>query len=89
MCLPLIMWCCAQGRTVVRLKGGCPSVFSRVASELAALRQAGVETEMVPGISSALAAPVLAGGAREGAAAWQACGACMCTVPANAEMGQQ
>ena len=52
-----------QGRDVVRLKGGCPSTFSRVGSELKALSAAGVPHEMVPGVSSALAAPVLAGAA--------------------------
>ena len=46
---------------MVRLKGGCVSVFSRVSSELAALRAAGVEVELVPGVSSVLAAPLLAG----------------------------
>lgn len=46
---------------MVRLKGGCPSTFSRVASELRALTAAGIQHEMVPGVSSALAAPVLAG----------------------------
>jgi uroporphyrinogen III methyltransferase/synthase len=49
------------GRRVVRLKGGCPSVFSRVASEARALANAGVPFELVPGVSSALAAPLLAG----------------------------
>ncbi|KXZ42698.1 hypothetical protein GPECTOR_124g498 [Gonium pectorale] len=52
---------CLRGRRVVRLKGGCPSVFSRGASETAALRAAGVEYELVPGVSSALAAPLFAG----------------------------
>ena len=47
---------------MVRLKGGCPSVFSRSSSELGALAAAGVQAELVPGISSALAAPLFAGG---------------------------
>lgn len=51
----------AQGKAVVRLKGGCPSTFSRVSSEAAALAAAGLAYEMVPGVSSATAAPVLAG----------------------------
>jgi siroheme synthase len=51
----------AQGKSVVRLKGGCPSTFSRVGSEAAALAAAGLAYEMVPGVSSATAAPVLAG----------------------------
>jgi uroporphyrinogen III methyltransferase/synthase len=50
-----------QGKQVVRLKGGCPSVFSRGSSEIAALTQAGITLELVPGVSSALAAPLLAG----------------------------
>jgi hypothetical protein len=53
-----------QGLRVVRLKGGCPSVFSRVSSELTALAAAGCECDIVPGVSSALAAPLLAGGRR-------------------------
>lgn len=52
---------CAAGRSVARLKGGCPSVFSRVHSELAALAAAGIEFELVPGVSTALAAPLMAG----------------------------
>ncbi|PNH09589.1 Uroporphyrinogen-III C-methyltransferase [Tetrabaena socialis] len=51
----------SQGLRVVRLKGGCPSVFSRLASEIAALSAAGVPFELVPGISSALSAPLFAG----------------------------
>ena len=46
---------------MVRLKGGCPSVFSRGSSEIAALTRAGIPLELVPGVSSALAAPLLAG----------------------------
>ena len=49
------------GRRVVLLKGGCPSVFSRVSSEARALAAAGVAFDMLPGVSSALAAPLLAG----------------------------
>uniref|UniRef100_A0A7S3QRL3 uroporphyrinogen-III C-methyltransferase n=1 Tax=Dunaliella tertiolecta TaxID=3047 RepID=A0A7S3QRL3_DUNTE len=52
---------CSQGRNVIRLKGGCPSVFSRVSSEMTALTAAGCPYEFVPGISSALAAPLMAG----------------------------
>ena len=50
-----------QGKQVVRLKGGCPSVFSRCSSELHALAAAGCAAELVPGVSSALAAPLFAG----------------------------
>ena len=49
------------GRRVVRLKGGDPFVFGRGGEEAEALRLAGVEVEIVPGVSSAFAAPAAAG----------------------------
>lgn len=51
----------ALGKHVVRLKGGDPYVFGRGGEEVAALVTAGISVEVVPGISSALAAPASAG----------------------------
>lgn len=49
------------GRNVVRLKGGDPLVFARGGEEAAALAEAGVDFEIIPGITSAFAAPAYAG----------------------------
>ncbi|MED4788888.1 uroporphyrinogen-III C-methyltransferase [Bacillus atrophaeus] len=51
----------SEGLTVVRLKGGDPSVFGRVGEEAEALHQHGIRYEMVPGITSGIAAPLYAG----------------------------
>ncbi len=50
-----------QGNLVVRLKGGDPSIFGRVGEEAEACRKEGIPFEIVPGITSGVAAPLYAG----------------------------
>lgn len=50
-----------EGWKVVRLKSGDPLVFGRAGEEMEALRQAGVEYEVVPGVTAAFAAAAQAG----------------------------
>ncbi len=52
---------CQKGKKIVRLKSGDPFIFGRSSSEIQALIAANCPFEIVPGISSALAAPLLAG----------------------------
>ncbi len=50
-----------QGHTVARLKGGDPLLFGRGGEEMLVLRAAGIDTEIIPGITSGIAAPACIG----------------------------
>mgnify|MGYP001799713278 FL=1 len=57
----LLVRLCQEGKQVVRLKAGDPFIFGRAAAEIQALQAADCTFEVVPGLSSALVAPLLAG----------------------------
>src|SRR5947208_7141349 len=57
----LLVSAAVSHETVVRLKGGDPLIFGRAGEEIEALREAGVDFEVVPGISAAFGAAAAAG----------------------------
>ena len=57
----LLVKYCQQGKLVIRLKSGDPFIFGRCILEIQALKNANCDFEAIPGISSALAAPLFAG----------------------------
>jgi len=57
----LLVLYASENRIVARLKGGDPFVFGRGAEELAALEAAGIEVEIIPGITAGIGVPAMLG----------------------------
>ncbi|QIG39066.1 uroporphyrinogen-III C-methyltransferase [Microbacterium sp. 4R-513] len=57
----LLVQLAREGKNVVRLKGGDPYIFGRGGEELAFCRDAGIEVEVVSGVTSAISVPAIAG----------------------------
>lgn len=57
----LLVELAAKGKSVARLKGGDPSVFGRVGEEAETLAESGIDFEIIPGVTSAIAVPAYAG----------------------------
>lgn len=59
--IALLLDAARRGKRIVRLKGGDPGLFSRGGEEILALRAAGIDFDIVPGVSSLFAGAAMAG----------------------------
>jgi len=57
----LLVYYAQEYQQVIRLKNGDPFIFGRAREEIEALQKAGCQVEIIPGLSSAITAPLLAG----------------------------